>query len=394
MAINSQLLSKKVQTFINDHLKEDPAQLILKGSPFSELSIQAIVQQIQAKRKAEKKLPTWFKSDAVIYPPQLNLAQASSEETAAYKASLVSSDTLIDITGGFGIDDFYFAQNLNQVVHCELNAELSAIAQHNFSVLSNTQNCQFISSDSIAYLQQLQKPVDWIYADPARRSAAGKKIFRLADCQPDILTHRDLMLEKADKILLKTSPLLDLKQGIEQLKTVEAIHIVAVKNEVKELLWIIGQTPIDHPNIHCINFDQPAQKFTATLEDESKSQASYSIPQAYLYEPNSTLLKAGFFQYISMFFSIDKLAPNSHLYTADKLIDFPGRRFKINQILPAHKKELKKAGITKANITTRNFPVSPQQLHSKFKIKPGGDIYLFFTENQAKKKLVLVTNRI
>src|SRR5690625_10826 len=232
-------LKKEVQEFITQNLKTDPVKLILKGSPFSEIEIKKLVEQIQAKKKAEKKLPTWFKSNKVVYPPLLNLSQSSSEKTAEYKANLISGKSLIDITGGFGVDDFYFSQKVDKVIHCELNPSLSAIARHNFQQLSNQQNCDFIIGDGIDFLNNYTKKADWIYADPGRRSALGKKIFRLEETQPNVVKHLSLLQEKAKNSLLKTSPLLDISQGIQQLKTVKEIHIVAVKNEVKELLWIL-----------------------------------------------------------------------------------------------------------------------------------------------------------
>src|SRR5699024_6728873 len=178
-------LQKEIQEFITQNLKADPVKLILKGSPFPKVAIKKIVEQIQAKNKAEKKLPTWFSADKIIYPPLFNLSQSSSEKTAKYKADLVAGNTLIDITGGFGVDDFYFAQKMKKVIHCELNSALSEIAEHNFHQLSTQKNCDFINGDGIKFLENFPEKTDWIYADPGRRSAAGKKLFKLEETQPN-----------------------------------------------------------------------------------------------------------------------------------------------------------------------------------------------------------------
>ncbi len=385
-------LKKEVQEFITQNLKTDPVKLILKGSPFSEIEIKKLVEQIQAKKKAEKKLPTWFKSNKVVYPPLLNLSQSSSEKTAEYKANLISGKSLIDITGGFGVDDFYFSQKVDKVIHCELNPSLSAIARHNFQQLSNQQNCDFIIGDGIDFLNNYTKKADWIYADPGRRSALGKKIFRLEETQPNVVKHLSLLQEKAKNILLKTSPLLDISQGIQQLKTVKEIHIVAVKNEVKELLWILTDKKPKEIQIHTINFDTfKNQQYTAFLAAENQQEITYSTPLAYLYEPNSAILKAGFFKNMAVEFKLYKIAKHTHLYTSDELVDFPGRVFKVINILPVHKKHLQKTGIKKANISTRNFPLKPAQIKKKFKLKDGGKTYLFFTENHLKEKIIIQT---
>lgn len=388
--LNKDLLHPKVQAFIEANLKVDPAQLILKGSPFPKVAGKDLAIQIQAKRKAEKKLPTWFNNNQILYPPNLNLSQSSSEITAKYKSTLVDGDRLIDITGGFGVDDFYFSKKVNQVVHCELNGDLSAIAKHNFKVLSEEDNCQFHHGNGIDYVQNLRQKVTWIYADPGRRGESGKKIVRLEEAEPNILVHLELLKSKAERIILKTSPLLDLSLALKQLKTVEEIHVISVQNEVKELLWIIGQNPTTRTLVKTINFHRNQQnEFTAYLEEENSTKVEYSSPLSYLYEPNAAILKAGFFKAIAARYDLYKLAKHSHLYTSEKLINFPGRVFKVVAVLPVHKKQFKKKGIKKANISTRNFPMKPAHLKKKFGLKDGGAEYLFFTTDHTDQKLLI-----
>src|SRR5690625_3231504 len=388
--LNKNLLHPEIQAFIKENFKVDPVQLILKGSPFPKVNVKDLATQIQAKRKAERKLPTWFNAQQVLYPPNLNLSQSSSELTANYKSTLVSGETLIDITGGFGVDVFYFAQKMNRVVHCELDSNLSALAKHNFKILSAHDNCEFIHGNGIDYVKNLQQKVDWIYADPGRRTDSGKKIVRLEEAQPNILAHLALLKSKAGKILLKTSPLLDLSLAKNQLKTVEEIHVISVHNEVKELLWIIGQTPSEKTLVKTINFHGIKQdEFSAYMEEESAANPNYSTPLSYLYEPNAAILKAGFFKKIAEEYTLYKLAQHTHLYTSTEPIDFPGRTFEIIEVMTVHKKHIKKTEIKKVNKSNRNFPMKPAQIKKKFEIKDGGDEYLFFTADKEGQNLLI-----
>lgn len=388
--INSALLRKEVQTFIDQNLKTDVARLVLKGSPFPVIEIRAIAQQIKSKQKAEKKLPTWFSTQGILYPNPINLSQSSSEKTAEYKANLVSGSTLIDITGGFGVDDFYFSKKMQQVVHCEQDAELSDLAKHNFQRLTNKNNCSFFLGDGLKYIQKNSEKADWIYIDPSRRTASGKKVYFLDDSQPNILNHLSLLKQKSDKILLKTSPILDLTKAIQQLKTVEEAHIIAVNNEVKELLFIIGNHYKKNPPIKTINIlNAEIERFTSTKEDEEQSKIASSSPSTYLYEPNAAILKAGFFKSIAEKFNLFKLAPNTHLYTSNQTVEFPGRRFKIIKVLQVNKRAIKENNLYKANITTRNFPTSVAQIRKKYKIKEGGSKYLFFSRDAKDKKMLI-----
>ncbi len=391
--MNINILNNEVQSFINSNLKSEITKLILKGSPFPEISIQEIAEQILAKSRCEKKLPTWFSTENTYYPSKLNIEQTSSEITAKYKANLVSGNLLIDITGGFGVDAFYFSQKVKNVTHCEINKQLSKIVTHNLKQL-NCINIETFIGNGLKYLENSKKQYDWIYADPSRRNDVKGKVFLLEDCLPNIPKNLNLLFQKTSNILLKISPILDIKSAINELKFVKEIHIVAIGNEVKELLFILEKNYTKTINIQTINFNKEVtQTFNFILNNEAF--ASFSLPKKYLFEPNSAILKAGAFLQISEKLKVDKLHQHSHLYTSDNLINFPGRSFKINHIISYDKKILKKLIPTKkANIATRNFPETVAQIRKKTGIKDGGNQYVFFTTNYNNKHIVLICEKI
>ncbi len=391
--MKKEVLYNNVQNFIEDHLDEDATKLILKGSPFSTVTVQELVEQIVSKKKCEKKLPTWFQSENIYYPNKINIEQTSSEITANYKSKLVSGDSIIDITGGFGVDTYYFAKRFEKVVHCEINEKLSQLVSYNFKVL-NASNITTLQGDGIAYIENNSIQYDWIYADPSRRNDAKEKVFLLEDCLPNIPTHLGPLFEKTKNILLKLSPVLDISASIKALKFVKEIHVIAVQNEVKELLFILekgyeGVIPIKTINIKNDVFESFESVYNSDVE------ATFSNPQTYLFEPNSAILKAGFFNDVSHQLKIDKIQVNSHLYTSNNITVFPGRSFKICHVLNNDKKQLKKIiPSKKANITTRNFPQTVAEIRKKTGFKDGGNHYLFFTTNLEGKHIVLVCEKI
>ncbi len=392
--MNTAILNKEIQQFIADNLKSDLSKLILKGSPFKDISIQELAQQIVGKQKATKKLPTWFACQNMYYPPKINLEQTSSEVTANYKASLFSGDSIIDITGGFGVDCYAFSQKFQEVIHCELNSELSKIVKHNFKQLK-IDNTDFITGDGINFLKHIPKKVDCIYIDPSRRSDAKGKVFLLEDCLPNVPEHLDFLFTKANQVLIKNSPLLDISNTIKELKFVKEIHVIAVHNEVKELLFLLEKEHKDRVLIKTVNYQKTAiQKFEFVYEEEITSL--YSKPLQYVYEPNAAILKSGGFHQISAQFSLYKLQQHSHVYTSNELLaDFPGRKFHLQQAIPYNKKEIQRLlKNKKANITTRNFPKTVAQIRKETKIKEGGEIYLFFTTNLENKPLVLFCEQV
>ncbi len=390
--MNLHILNTEVQNFINQHINDDLAKLILKGSPFKEVSIQEIAQQIVGKQKSEKKLPTWYKNSKIIFPAKLNLEQTSSEITAKYKSELTKGKSIIDLTGGFGIDCFYFAQSFEKVTHCEINAELSTIVQHNFKELSCI-NIDFFVGDCLDHLANNRKHYDCIYADPSRRNEKKGKVFLLEDCLPDIPNQLDQLWNYTDTILLKYAPMLDIQKGIESLQFPKEVHVVAINNEVKELLFLLKKGFKENITIKTINFSKENKQLFEFKKDDVVD-VSYSEPLQYLYEPNSAILKSGGFNQVANQFRLKKLHPHSHLYTSNDEIDFPGRMFLVEAIFPFNKKQLRNLGISKANITTRNFPLSVDEIRKKTNIKSGGEIYLFFTTNHQNQLLIIKTKKV
>lgn len=390
--MNLAIFSAEVQQFIDDNLNKDVAKLILKGSTFPKVSVQELANQIQAKKKSQQKLPTWFSADKIYYPPKISIEQTSSEITANYKANLISADKIIDITGGFGVDAYYFSKTFDEVIHCEINSELSEIVAYNFKQLK-VDNTTFFAENGLDFLKNTSQHFDCIYVDPSRRNDAKEKVFLLKDCEPNVPEHLDFLFTKSNKILIKNSPILDITSTINELKFVKEIHIVAINNEVKELLFLLENNYEDSIEIKTINFSKKGNE-TFNFSFQNQDEATYNKPLSYLYEPNAAILKSGGFQEISSLLKVDKLQQHSHLYTSEKLIDFPGRTFKVEQVLNYDKKKLKRLlPDKKANITTRNFPKSVAQIRKESNIKDGGNVYLFFTTDFDNNKIVIVCTK-
>ncbi|PKP25549.1 MAG: SAM-dependent methyltransferase [Bacteroidetes bacterium HGW-Bacteroidetes-2] len=388
--MNKAILNTLVQDFITKHLKSEKVKLLLKGSPFEDINIQELVEQMETKKKAEHKLPTWFQTKNIYYPSKISMEQTSSEITAAYKSKLVSGKTIADLTGGFGVDSYYFSKKINQVYHFEIDKKLSEIASHNFKALHTNIICE--NKNGIEAIKN--KYFDVIYLDPSRRNASKGKVFYLKDCEPNLVEKLNYLLERTDKLVIKTSPMLDLSVGFKELKKVNEIHIVSVNNEVKELLWIIEKNKETECVIKTINIKNTIlEKFT--INNKYIPTVTIALPKKYLYEPNAAIMKSGAFDAVSASFKVDKLENNSHLYTSDVLIDFPGRKFLIEKVTPYSKKEMKKTiANSKANITIRNFPESVEALRKKWNIVDGGNNYLFFTTLRQGKKVVLECTKI
>ncbi|MEN8137415.1 MAG: class I SAM-dependent methyltransferase [Bacteroidota bacterium] len=385
-----------VKKFINDNLNSDIARLILKGSPFKNITIQELVKQIEAKKKSKLKLPNWFNNDEIIYPEKLSIEQTSSEITAEFKASLFSGTNAIDLTGGFGVDTYYFSENFKNFTHCEYNTQLSEIVKHNFSVF-NKKNVEFVSGDGIEYLKSTNTKYDLIYLDPARRSEIKGKVFLLADTQPNPVDNLELFFSKSDRILIKVSPLLDLKNTVNELKNVKNIYVVSLNNEVKELLFHLEKNYDSQITVQSVDlFSSKKTNIHKFSLDDPNFKSNYSKPEKYLFEPSASIMKTGAFNQISNKFDLLKIAQHSHLYTSDTLIDdFPGRAFEIIATSKANKKEISsilKNG--KANISVRNYPLGVAEIRKKFKLKDGGDDYLFFTTDSKKHSLVIYCRKI
>jgi hypothetical protein len=394
--LNTSILHQNIQDFISQNVGASIAKLALQKNPFPEIDWILVLNQIEAKSKAKEKLPTWFSTENIIYPSKISVEQTSSEKTAAYKASLISGESLIDLTGGFGVDDYYFSKKFKVVAHCEINEDLSAIVKHNFEQL-DVKNCFCYADDSANILNESESGFkwDWIYIDPSRRNDAKGKVFMLKDCLPNVPESLDFYFEKTDSILIKTAPLLDISAGLSELKFVKNIHIIALENEVKELLFEIHNHYSSDITIKTANIlKDKTETFEFVLGDET-AFPSFNLPQQYLYEANAAIMKSGGFDEVSSIFKIDKLHKHSHLYTSAELIDFPGRRFEIEKMIPYNKNEMKNELVNKqANITTRNFPDTVENIRKKWKIKNGGNVYCFFTTDKNDNKIVLICRKI
>ena len=388
------ILKHEIQAFINANVGKSISKLALQKNPFPEVNWITILNQIEAKTKAKDKLPNWFSAENIIYPSKISIEQTSSEKTASYKASVVSGDSLIDLTGGFGVDDYYFSKKIKNVAHCEINLELSAVVKHNFEQL-NVPNITCYAGDSLDTLNSLNTRWDWIYIDPSRRNDAKGKVFLLKDCLPNVPENLDFYFNNSDAILIKTAPLLDISAGLSELQHVKAIHIIAVENEVKELLWELHASFFGNTTIKTINLTKDkTDTFDFILNEDSKFP-NFSLPQKYLYEPNSAIMKSGGFDEVGSFYNLNKLHKHSHLYTSADLISFPGRIFQIQNSFPYNKTEMKSfLENTQANITTRNFPDSVESIRKKWKIKDGGNLYCFFTTDENNDKIVLICTKI
>ncbi|SHL81798.1 THUMP-like domain-containing protein [Flavobacterium xanthum] len=392
--MDTALLNPAIQAFIDDTIGVNISKLALQKNPFPESNWIAVLSQIEAKTKAKNKLPTWFATKNIIYPSKISIEQTSSETTASYKASIVSGKSLIDLTGGFGVDDYYFAKKIEKVSHCEINPVLSTIVQHNFKQL-NIPNITCHSADSMDTLKALKTTWNWIYIDPSRRNDSKGKVFMLKDCLPNVPENLAFYFTNSNAILIKTAPLLDISAGLSELQHVKTIHIVAIENEVKELLWELHKGYSNNISIKTINIlKDKTEKFDFILNEESKF-INFSLPQKYLYEPNSAIMKSGGFDEVSLFYNVNKLHKHSHLYTSNNLVSFPGRVFVIEKTVPYNKTEMKNyLEKSQANITIRNFPDSVESIRKKWKIKDGGKNYCFFTTDSNNHKIVLICTKI
>ncbi|MFT7050321.1 MAG: hypothetical protein ACJAZK_000914 [Psychroserpens sp.] len=392
--MNTDILNSEIQEFISNNINTEVSSILLKGAHFSKVATKEIIEQIEAKVKCKKKLPTWFSSEKIYYPNKLNIEQTSSEITAEYKSKLFTGKSILDITGGFGVDCLYFSKHFEEVTHCELDEELSAIVAYNYTQLQ-VENIRTINSNGIDYLLSKKDKYDWIYIDPSRRHESKGKVFFLKYCLPNVPHHLETLFKYTTNIAIKTAPLLDLSIGISELKHVKDIHIIAVKNEVKELIWILendfkGEITIKTANI----VNHTKEVFTFKLKNEATHNATLSNPLKFLYEPNAAILKSGAFNSVSKQLKISKIHQHSHLYTSNEHLIFPGRSFTIESIVDYSKKNIKSLKISQANITTRNFPETVQNLRKKYSIKDGGHTYLFFTTNHLGVKLVIICNKL
>lgn len=395
------LLSPEVSNFIKQHKTADPKKLALKAHGKFDFPVGFLMDQIAGWQKAKKKLPYLAENEGVLFPPDLNMQQCSSEQTAVYKTSLLKYTSVLDLTGGFGVDTYFFAKQAKKTVYVERDAWLSSLVQHNFSTLGIT-NTTFYHGAAEAFLETTTEVFDVIYIDPARRDEQGGKVFKFVDCEPNIVALKEKLFSISDKILVKASPMIDITQGIRELEQVSKVWVISNKNECKEVLFLVEKGFEGTPKI--VATEIATEKIIEVRQQEA-APFPFSVPLKYLYDPIASIHKIGNYHLFlnrhretneervgsgnSPFF---KLAPNTHLFTSEELInDFPGRVFEIKAVVPYNKKEVSKHLITqKANVFTRNFCDSPDQLKKKLGLKDGGDQFVIGVSDCNGGQVILV----
>ena len=392
------MISPDIKTFIADHAEDNLERLALQAAKFPTIDMPFVLQQLKARRIAVQKIPTWASCDEIVYPKHLSMEQCSSEVTARFKSTLMRGDVLLDLTGGFGVDFFFMAQNAKRAIYVERQADLEQIAAHNFRALRLHQ-AETHCEDGVLFLKNLKTQVDTLFIDPARRSGSGRKTVLLKDCDPDLTLIDNLLAEKSKQTIIKLSPMLDISSSVNSLKNISEVFVVAVQNEVKELLLRKAESEADRI-IHALNFktNGVAEIFSFSMEEESLAVVGYAQQlQKHLFEPNASLLKAGAYKLIASRFSLQKLHPNSHLYTSDALApDFPGRSFEVVDSFSFSSSEIRRLRqiTSKANLSVRNFPATVAELQKKLKLTDGGDYYLFATTLADNQKRLILTMKV
>ena len=436
-------MNQATQDFIRQHQDEDVRQLAFLGSKYPEVDMPFALDQIRGRKMARVKLPRWASLEGIIYPPHISMEQCSSESTALYKAELAArllglpassygiemkaenEIEFVDLTGGFGVDFSYIAARLGvKSMYVERQAHLCEAAKENFGRLglknaivkngdgievlhsflpkkddaASTDDSLGITYDQPLSLLKTKLGLKLIFIDPARRDGAGNKVVSLKDCTPDVTVLQEEMLSKADYVIIKLSPMLDWHRAISELSHVREVHIISVNNECKELLLVLSARNMDENlRIYCINDAQSFVCEESDMETSSVKIAPSTLEEMqYLYEPNASLMKAGCFGILSDRYDARMLSKNSHLFVSQAPIDaFPGRSFRIIAVSSFNKKELKRhlSGITKANIATRNFPLSVAELRKRLKLKDGGETYIFATTLSDESHVLVITEK-
>lgn len=392
-------LSASLKQFIREHFNDSTDRLLLTASRYPGIDIPFVVDQIESRRQIRNKLPSWYNQEELIYPSRLSAEQCSSEQTARYKQQLIKGDCICDLTGGLGVDSYYFAKKAPKIIYIERSAIHCEAARHNFKIL-NVPNIEIRQADACQLLSSLQ--ADTFYLDPARRKEGNRRAFALNECEPDVLQLKPLLMEHSQRVLIKISPMADLEETLRLLPETKEIHILAVRNECKELLFLL-ENPVTASHavkIFAVNLDERTDTrpfvFTPMEEKETALRVRENLG-TYLYEPHAALLKSGAFKLIASRFGTFKLHKNSHLYTSDQLCaDFPGRIFLIDQTYDFSGKNLKQLHreIPQANITTRNFPISVAELRKRSRIQEGGEIYLFATTLCSEQRVLIRTHKL
>ena len=392
--MNREILTEAVQKFLRENAEMDPRKLALSKSPFDKITSSELALQIESRQKAKNKLPLWNRTEFIYYPPSISIEQASSEKTALYKSQLIKKgESLIDLTGGFGVDLFYFAKKAKMAVHCEINSELSNIVKHNTEQLG-VENMQFHTGNGINFLLNVDDSYyDTVFIDPSRR-VNTRKVFKLDDCEPNIIEWQEKIFEKTNRIIVKTSPLLDISLSISQLKNVKEVHVISIKNECKELLFVLEKGYVGETQIHAVLLNDRETKFSFVESEEKNAPLVIGEPLGFLYDPDSALLKAGCFKLIAPNFQLKKLHLNTHLYSSlNKNQNFPGRVFKIVEVVDYRDFKKTKKEFS-ANVISKNFPLNVEALRKKHRIGESKNAFMFFCKISDETLKVILTERI
>ncbi len=388
--------------FVREHREEDVRALALQARRDGDIDLSWALDQIQGWQTARRKLPAWAAIDGIVYPPHLSMEQCSSQQTAIYKCGIIERlpqacrETLIDLTGGFGVDFAFMAKCAKQATYVERQEHLCETAWHNFELLE-LHHARVIHGEAETVLNDLETnpATTVIYLDPARRDSNSSRTYAIADCTPNVLELKDQLFKAADHILLKLSPMLDWHKAVSDLGSrVAEIHIVSTGNECKELLILLSAEHEGEPTIYCVNDDQSL--IYKPSQDDKPLLIADSDNAAYLYEPNASVMKAGCFALLTDRFPVKALATDSHLFvSSEEIKEFPGRRFAIDTITTLNKKELGRAlkGIIRANIATRNFPMTAQQLRQRLRLQDGGECYIFGTTTATGQRLLYLCKK-
>lgn len=390
------MLTPAEKQFVQAHFDADLHRLALSAGRFPEVRMPVVVAQIEAFRKVREKIPSWFRFDLVL-PPALSVEQASSESCARFKGGLFSGRLMADLTGGMGVDAYFFSQSFERVVYVEQNPDLFLLARHNFDVLGAA-NINAIAEKAEHFLAQNDTHFDLLYLDPARRDQHSRRVVQLDDCQPNVLDLLPAMLQFADRVLLKTAPMLDLQQAVRQLGAVSRIWVLSVDQECREVLYLLENREVEAEDIpiEAVRLGEVPQIMSFTGRSEREAPVTYAEPGAFLYEPDPAVLKAGGFKTFAHRYGLAKLHPNTHLYTsAAPVPDVPGRCFAVEAVLPYKRQAVSEAVPEgKANVAVRNFPDTVEQMRKKLRLKDGGDRYVFGATHVDHRPIVLVCRRL
>jgi len=394
------LSSGPVRQYILDHEHHDIREIILKNKEIFGVPTARLLEQISTRRKAKDKLPVYYEKGGIIYPPPEYFEQSSSQITAQFKSQIVkdlvgNKDTSVaDLTGGFGVDTYFLSKQVTKVHYVEPEKFLLEIARHNHRLLG-AENIEYHPTTAEDFLASNRESFQVVYMDPSRRTEARKKIHAFEDSRPDVTELASEILGRTTWQLIKASPLLDVQAGIAKLPLVSKVFVVSVNNENKELLFLSEKGFSGTPSVEALNLykDRPRQTFKFSFPEERKQDVSFSDPLTYLYEPNASILKAGAFKSVAANFNVKKIQTNTHLYTSDELIEtFPGRVFLVERFVKPDRSEIKTFFPEgKANVTTRNYPLTPEALKKKTGLKDGGDKFLIGFSGMKKRFLVVAT---